>query len=194
MGNNNESNMAKSDGFGAGNAPKESKVKKLLLNNKLIILLLLLLLIVFAWGQIKLNKANRDADKKIEEISVSYNLKFDSLQLASKERMSKVFSWSVRSELIRENVEQVAVLINNYVQEEGVKNVKLINPTSQMVVLSTNKREENRAFESPELLNLNQLEVHQTEETLIHLIPIMGLNQRMAILVVEYISEKNVTK
>ncbi|WP_189578746.1 hypothetical protein [Mongoliitalea lutea] len=186
--------MAKSDGFGAGNAPKESKVKKLLLNNKLIILLLLLLLIVFAWGQIKLNKANRDADKKIEEISVSYNLKFDSLQLASKERMSKVFSWSVRSELIRENVEQVAVLINNYVQEEGVKNVKLINPTSQMVVLSTNKREENRAFESPELLNLNQLEVHQTEETLIHLIPIMGLNQRMAILVVEYISEKNVTK
>lgn len=194
MENNNESNMAQSDGFDAGNAPKESKVKKLLLNNKLIILLLLLLLIVFSWGQIKLNKANRDADKKIEEINVSYNLKFDSLQLASKERMSKVFSWSVRSELIRENGEQVAVLINNYVQEEGVKNVKLINPTSQMVVLSTNKREENRAFESPELLNLNQLEVHQTEETLMHLIPIMGLNQRMAILVVEYISEKNVTK
>lgn len=194
MESNNESNKEHSDGFEAGNAPKESRVKKLLLNNKLVILVLFLLVIVFAWGQIKLNKANRDANKKIEEINVSYNLKFDSLQLASKERMSKVFSWSVRSEMIRENVEQVAVLINNYVQEEGVKNVKLINPTSQMVVLSTNKREENRAFDSPELLNLNQLEVHQTEEALMHLIPIMGLNQRMAILVVEYISEKNVTK
>ncbi|WP_291785527.1 hypothetical protein [Cecembia sp.] len=190
MENSNDSNKEQLGDYDAVNVPKESRVKMFLLNNKLVILLLILLVFVFAWGQIKLHKATKEADKKIEEINVSYNLKFDSLQLASKERMSKVFSWSVRSELIRENVEQVAVLINNYVQEEGVKNVKLINPTSKMVVLSTNKRDENRVFEFPELLNLNQLEVQQTEETLMHLIPIMGLNQRMAILVVEYISEK----
>ena len=194
MKNSKDSNKEQLGDFDAVNAPKENRVKKFFLNNKLVILLLILLVFVFAWGQIKLHNATKETDKKIEEINVSYSLKFDSLQLASKERMSKVFSWSVRSELIRENVEQVAVLINNYVQEEGVKNVKLINPTSQMVVLSTNKRDENRAFEFPELLNLNQLEVQQTEETLMHLIPIMGLNQRMAILVVEYISEKNVTK
>lgn len=186
--------MENSNKFNSEENPRVSKVKKLFLNNKLVILLSVLLVVVFIRGQIKLNSANKEAAKRLEEINVSYSLKFDSLQLASKERMSKVFSWSVRSEMIRENVEQVAVLINNYVQEEGVKNVKLINPTSQMVVLSTNKRDENRVFEFPELLNLNQLEVHQTEETLMHLIPIMGLNQRMAILVVEYISEKNVTK
>lgn len=194
MKNSNESNREQTDDFDAVNTPQENKVKKFLLNNKLVILLLILLVFVFAWGQINLNKATKEADKKIEEINISYSLKFDSLQLASKERMSKVFSWSVRSELIRENVEQVAVLINNYVQEDGVTNVKLINPSSKMVVLSTNKRDENRVFEFPELLNLNQLEVYQTEETLMHLIPIMGLNQRMAILVVEYNSEKNVTK
>lgn len=187
---NNKIDNDNSGELNPGENNKESKLKKLLFNNKLVVVLLILLVVGFAWGQLKISSANRQADKRVEEINVSYSLKFDSLQLASKERMSKVFSWAVRSELTRENVEQVAVLINNFVQEDGVKNVKLINPTSKMVVLSTNKREEGRAFEFPELLDINQIEVRQTEEELMHLIPIMGLNQRMAILVVEYISIK----
>jgi hypothetical protein len=59
---------------------------------------------------------------------------------------TEVFSWSVRSELLRENTENLNQLLTVFFKESGVDLVQLINPEDKMVVLSSDNKFEGVSY------------------------------------------------
>ena len=150
-----------------------------------LLLLALTLLIVFIVFKVKMRNLENEYVVQKNQLINSYEIKIDSLNIANIELTVKTFSWAVRSELMRENMEQVNQLMNAFVQEPTIQNVKLIDQEDARIVISTNKKEEGQEFENKELLNTDRITAFR-ETSLIRIVtPIMGLNKKLGLLVVE---------
>lgn len=154
-------------------------------NNKVAIVLGVLLLIMFIWFLVQMQINEKQFENEKTQIITKYELERDSLQIKHLELVSKVFSWSVRSELLRNNTENLNQLLTVFVKESKVDLVQLINPKNKMVLLSSDKK-----FEGSPYLGNFDFELTTTivikEESLIRIItPVMGFNSRIGILIIE---------
>ena len=119
------------------------------------------------------------------QIIYKYETKIDSLNTANIKLTVKAFSWAMRSELIRQNMDQADQLMIAFVQEPNIQNVKLVNQDNSMIVISTNKKEEGQEFENKELLTVNNTTIFK-DSTLIRVVnPLMGLNKKLGVLIVD---------
>lgn len=164
---------------------KPSKFGDFILRHKLVFVLLLALLVVFLWAFIKMNVMENKFKKQSQEIQTTYENRIDSLTTHQLVLTSKVFSWAIRSELTRENKEQVNQFFLSFIQEPGVTNVKLVDTNTSKVLLSTNKKDEGSTFTNPALHTDNP--IYQTKDSILQIIcPVMGLNNKIGALVIEY--------
>lgn len=85
------------------------------------------------------NNAKQFENEKIQLIT-KYETERDSLQIKHLELASTVFTWSVRSELLRNNTENLNQLLTVFVKESELDLVQLINPMNKMVLLSSDKK------------------------------------------------------
>lgn len=163
-----------------------AKLIAFLKNNKTATVLAILLLIVFIWFSFKIRLNNKNFNNQKTQLITKYESKIDSLQIKHIEFASKVFSWSVRSELLRNNKENLNQLLTVFVQQSGVDLAQVINPTDKMVLISSDKKFENKPYNGN--LNLqNENSVIQQEQGTIKIItPVMGFNKNIGILIVEY--------
>ncbi|MBW6498027.1 MAG: hypothetical protein K0B09_06550 [Bacteroidales bacterium] len=164
---------------------KEDKTLAFLNKHKLPFALLLALLVVFIFFTIKTKNLTKEHFVKQQKLIEHYDLAIDSLQISNVELAVKAFSWAVRSELLRDNIEQVNQIFVSFVQEPGIVNVKLVNPGTAIVTLSTNKKEEGSPFENVSLLQADEQIVTFTDNHILAITPIMGMNVKLGVLVVE---------
>lgn len=132
------------------NNDSTNKFLDLLKKNIVAIVLGLILIIVLIWYSVKMSNSDREFEKhKTELITKSENEKSalitkhknekDSLKINNLESESRIFSWSVRSELMRNNTENLNQLVNAFVRESGADLVQLIDPATKIVTLSSDK-------------------------------------------------------
>lgn len=164
---------------------KEDKTLAFLNKHKLSFALLLVLLVVFIFFTIKTRNLEKEHFARQQKLTEHYDLAIDSLQISNVELAVKAFSWAVRSELLRDNIEQVNQFFISFVQEPGIINVKLVNQRTAIVTLSTNKKEEGSPFENPQLLQSDEQVVTATDNHILAITPIMGMNVKLGVLVVE---------
>jgi Ca2+/Na+ antiporter len=164
---------------------KENKNLAFINKHKFSFALLLALLVVFIFFTIKTRNLEKEHFTKQQKLIEYFDLAIDSLQISNVELAVKAFSWAVRSELLRDNIEQVNQLMVTFVQEPGIVNVKLVNPRTAIVTLSTNKKEEGSAFENAPLLQTDEQVVTATDDHIWAITPIMGMNVKLGVLVVE---------
>lgn len=164
---------------------KENKTLAFINKHKLPLALLLALLVVFIFFTVKTRNLEKEHFVKQQKLIEHYDLAIDSLQISNVELAVKAFSWAVRSELLRDNVEQVNQLFISFVQEPGIVNVKLVNPRNAIVTLSTNKKEEGTSFENLPLLQADEQVVTATDDYIFAVNPIMGMNVKLGVLIVE---------
>jgi len=99
---------------------------------------------------------------------------------------SKVFSWAIRSELTRENKEQVNQFFLNFIKEPGVSKVEFVNALDGRVMLSTNKKDEGLVFPNQVALATTETINYRNDSVLSIVSPVMGLNNKLGVLVIEY--------
>ena len=97
-------------------------------------------------------------------------------------------AWAVRAEMMRENLSQVDDYFREFVREEGVQSIFLIDKENK-VVLATNRKLETQPADqvvSHSIQDAESVLIEKSDATLRMGVPIMSFNEKMGILVVDY--------
>jgi len=164
---------------------------ELVLRHKLITFLIAVLVIVSLWAFIKISLLENKFKKDTLKLKSDYENKIDSLTTKQLMLSSKVFSWAIRSELTRENKEQVNQFFLNFIKEPGVSKVEFVNALDGRVALSTNKKDEGLVFPNQVALATTEIINYRNDSVLSIVSPVMGLNNKIGVLVIEYDLNRN---
>jgi Ca2+/Na+ antiporter len=161
------------------------KLVAFLKNNKAANVLGLLLLVVLIWFSVKMRINERNFNNEKTQLITQYESSIDSLQINYLEFATKVFSWSVRSELLRDNTENLNQLLTVFVKESGANLVQLINPEDKMVLLSSDKKYEGNPYTGNLNFELNNSIVLKEGSDVKIITPVMGFTNKIGVLIVE---------
>lgn len=126
-----------------------------------------------------------DFKQTYESFQQFHITQIDSLKITNSAQTVKIFSWAVRSEMNRNNLEEVNNLFMAFVQEDGVRMIHLINPENSKIILSTDKKYEGQEVTNAGYLNVTEQVIIKEEEKTFIVSPIMGINRMTGILYVE---------
>ncbi|MCE7914658.1 MAG: hypothetical protein DYH15_08245 [Nitrosomonas sp. PRO4] len=160
---------------------------------KYIAVLVGLIVVIFAWKSIAVGKVEANMAKKLEHERVLLTQQAreyaDQQYAKEEERFGQVLSWAVRGELIRNNLDQIDQYLSEIVKMRDTERVVLISEEGQLLVSTDKRLEEAKAAElyPKEILNLQKISVKSdVEGKKILVIPVMGLNKKIATVVVSY--------
>ena len=162
----------------------KSKFGAYILRHKMVFALLLIILVLALWSFIKMTLMKNQFEKQKADIVTTYELKIDSLTQKQLAFTSKVFSWAVRSELTRENKEQVNQFFLSFIQEKNVKKVMFIDASNSTITLSTDKKDEGTVITDLTLLP-DDTKVKTNADGFQIISPVMGLNNKLGSLVID---------
>ena len=152
-----------------------------------------LIIVVIAWKMIAVSKVESDMAKKLESeraiITQQAREYADQQYVKEEERFGQVLSWAVRGELIRNNVDQIDQYLSEIVRMKDTERVVLIGEDGQLLVSTDKRLEEAKGTEifPKEILNLQKISVRSdVDGKKILVVPVMGLNKKIATLVVSY--------
>lgn len=149
------------------------------------IILIVLLLGGFAWFSFQISRnENRFKEEKTQLITKN-QIEKDSMKIAQLEFATTVLSWSVRSELPRNNTDNINQLITAFVKKSGADLVQLIKPENNSVLLSSDKKFEGMPYSKKLDNNLTKTTVVKEDGMVRIIVPVMGLNSKIGILIVE---------
>ena len=164
--------------------------------NLISVLLALVLIVVIIWFSAKNNMNTKQFEKEKTSLitqsknersalKANYESEKDSLRIQNLEAAAKIFSWSVRSEMLRNNTENLNQLVNAFVKESGADLVQLIDPETNKISLSSDKKFEGSEYARK--IDLALKEPHKLKEDggIKIITPIMGLNSALGILIVQ---------
>ena len=97
----------------------------------------------------------------------------------------RVFSWAVRSELIRGNLEQVEQFFIEYLKIEDIVKVQLINPENNTISTSTDRKDNGELVYDKQIINAESIVIISNDDSYLLVNPIMGLDRKLGILLVE---------
>lgn len=160
------------------------------------VLLALALIIAIAWYSVKIRNTEKQYEKEKTELVTKsknerseliskYESEKDSLQIRNLESSSKIFSWAVRSELIRNNAENLNQLLNAFVKESGADLVQLIDPETNIIRLSSDKKFEGLEYAQKLDYAITKQQTITEEGGVKIITPVMGLNSALGILIVQ---------
>lgn len=152
-----------------------------------------IIVIIFAWKQIAVGKVESDMAKKLENeravITQQAREYADKQYIKEEERFGQILSWAVRGELIRNNLDQIDQYLSEIVKMRDTERVVLINEDGQLLVSTDKRLEETKGTEiyPKEILNLQKITVKSdVDGKKLLVVPVMGLNKKIATVVVSY--------
>lgn len=163
---------------------KENKFLKFLKKRKEFIapvILLVVLLITILYYNIKVSTLESNFQEEKQEYQEKFTEQMEGLKLDHAYDVSWIFSWSVRSELLRDNKEQVSMLLNQFVKTSIVSTVSMIN-SEGVIELSTDKNLEGNDYEDQTRL----IDPAKTVENNLLIIPLTGINETIGYLEVRF--------
>jgi len=165
---------------------KKSKFGAFILRHKLVFSLLIVIVVISLWSFIKITLIENQFKKDTLKLRSDYENKLDSITTKNLMLTSKVFSWAIRSELTRENKEQVNQFFLSIIKERGVSKVEFVRAPDGKITLSTNKKDEGSIYTNQVALMSNETINFKTDSVLNVVTPVMGLNNKLGVLVIEY--------
>lgn len=155
-----------------------------------VIIGLMVVIIVYLWKDMEI--ANQKT--KIEKVAKT---QIHENQQELLKLVAKPFVWSIRTEMLRGNLEQVNILITDMVKENNFIYIHLIEPNGN-VLLSTNKRIEGQQIGEEidrTLLNVDSSVIkYNNQNEFVVAAPVMGVDRRLAMLVFGYTPTEFVNK
>ena len=151
---------------------------------RLIIILLLIIAVagMYVWKNVAVNRTTVQLTKKAGRIITDQNRMFLRLAVVP-------LVWAVRSEMIRENYDQINQYLNQFVKEQNMKEIVVAKPDGAIVV-ATNKKFEGKPVTDifpASVLQEDKLTVSSLENGVIMVAsPVMGLSTKVGILILLY--------
>lgn len=156
-----------------------------------------LIIVVIAWKMIAVSKVESDMNKKMELERVLIKqqaLEYaDQQYIKEEERFGQILAWAVRGELIRNNIDQIDQYFGELVRMKDTERVVLIAEDGQLLVSTDKRLEEAKGSEiyPKEIINLQKITVKSdVDGRKILVVPVMGLNKKIATVVVSYKQSK----
>ena len=170
-----------------------NKIPSMQLPIKYAAVLVGIIVIIFAWKVIAVSKVESNMAKRLESeralITQQAREYADKQYMREEERFGQVLSWAVRGELIRNNIDQIDQYLSEIVKMKDTERVVLIDDDGQLLVSTDKRLEESKATElfPKEILNLQKITVKSdVEGKKILVVPVMGLNKKIATIVISY--------
>lgn len=177
-----------------------AKIQHMQLPSWTLLVFLGIILIIFAWKQIAISQAESRLEKARAEMTQNLETErsiiirkareyADSQYKKEEERFGQVLSWAVRGELIRNNLDQVSQYLNELVKMKDTERVVLISDEGKLLVSTDKKLEEaeGKDIYPAEVLQQQKITLmSDVEGKKILVVPVMGLNTRLATVVVSY--------
>jgi hypothetical protein len=170
------------------NSPNLPAVKKhnnwrFIWNNKLVLFILLIMVAGAVWAAVKYNTLKRSTNK--EKLAITSRFVGET---------SRVFSWAIRSEMQRDNLQQVNQFFMTLVKEPGFRKIQLIDVKNSQVLISTDKKDEGTVVSDTSILNASVVKQQVNGDIIRSVTPVMGLNSRIGILVIDRIIPQSGTE
>jgi len=165
-------------------APKPPSDNKVLKYWYLIVILLLILAVAgtYAWKNMAVARAKADLTQRAEQVIDEQNKTY--LQL-----VAVPLAWAVRSEMIRDNYDQVNQYLAQFIKEKNMKELVVARPDGK-VVAATNKKLEGAAITDSfpaEVLQVESTTLTTRDNGEIMVVsPVMGLSEKVGVLVLVY--------
>ena len=151
-----------------------------------IIIALIAIVIVYIW---KDNQARKQ--KEMIENMATVQLMQNNIEMLK--LLSKPLIWSIRSEMLRGNLEQVNIYTNDMVKEKNFQFIYVVSP-GDSILISTDKKFQGQSakgmFDNELLKTDSLIAVNNANETVTIFAPVMGYDSRLATLVYSYAPEK----
>ena len=170
-----------------------AKIPTMQLSAKHAAILVGIIVVLLVWKTIAVSKVESDMAKKLESERVLITQQAreyaDQQYVKEEERFGQVLSWAVRGELIRNNVDQIDQYLSEIVKMKDTEWVVLIGDDGQLLVSTDKRLEETKGVEiyPKEILNLQKITLRSdVEGKKILVVPVMGLNKKIATVVVSY--------
>ena len=175
-------------GASNGEQPKQVVNKSFIVAQWRLIIILLLVIAVagmYVWKNVAVNRATVQLTEKAGRIITDQNRKFLRLAVVP-------LVWAVRSEMIRENYDQINLYLNQFVKEQNMKEIVVAKPDGAIVV-STNKK-----FEGKPVTDIFPASVLQEDKLMVSTLengdimvasPVMGLSTKVGVLILLYTPE-----
>lgn len=155
---------------------------------------IIIILLLIAWGATYLfmSTTHKKELANIQDAVYESMIKQDSTWI---QQTVKPLTWALRSELLRENMENVNKYQNEFVKLSGFSNLMMINNEGKIWLSSDKKYEESNFSEyyDTDFLKHNSiyLIVDKENDKIKVSAPIMGIDSRLGTLFVIYTIEKN---
>jgi hypothetical protein len=162
---------------------KEHKIVKFLIKKKYYVGLILIIFIILIWQAIKVHNLETSFAKKKSELISSYELKLDNLNMDRMKLTAKTFSWAIRSELMRENKEQINQYFNEFIKTPDIIKLQLINPDNSTIEIATDKKDE--GIKNSDYSNIKKQVINSDASEFRIVTPITGLNKKIGIFVID---------
>ena len=171
-------------------AARQSRRKKFIIT---IGIALVLILGVWIWKTIEINQIRKAADRDQQTLRETASRQIVQASEEHLELLAKPIVWSMRSEMMQGNLSQVNLYINDLVKEDNFQRIAIANDKG-IVISSTDKKDEGQPFSvltSETALNSNATSVENIEDSvLVMTSPIMGFNNRLGTLYINYTIQK----
>lgn len=161
-----------------------SSGNKLLKYWHLIVILLLIVALTgtYVWKNMAVARAKADLTQRAEQIISEQNKTY--LQL-----VAVPLVWAVRSEMIRDNYDQVNQYLEQFIKEKNMKELVVARPDGK-VVAATNKKLEGAAITDSfpaEVLQVDTTTLTTRDNGEIMVVsPVMGLSEKVGVMVLVY--------
>lgn len=164
------------------NAKRSSKLGAIMKSNKAVAVLILLLLVVIVWSMIQVRINESRFNKEKAQLIEHNDRVIDSLKNEHLAFATEVFSWSVRSELLRDNTENLNQLLTAFVKESGADLVQVINAADNTILLSSDKKFENTTYLGPFPEDITETVRVNDQDAVRLFTPVMGFSSTIGIL------------
>lgn len=149
--------------------------------------LFVLILIISVVAIVKIRRLQEENVKQ----KLTYENKIDSIHYADMSSMTKTFSWAVRGDLLRNNIDQAQLHIDNLLKEPHVKKAYFIDAQTNKVLLSSEKNQIGSPCADFTILNANETQLIKGSNNIVRIVsPVMNLNKKLGISVVEIEKER----
>lgn len=154
---------------------------------------LVLILGVWIWKTIQINQINKIAERDQQTLSETASRQIVQSSEEHLKLLAKPIVWSMRSEMMQGNLSQINLYINDLVKEKNFQRIAIANEKG-IVISSTDKKDEGQSFSvlaSEDALSSDDTHVENiADSVLVMTSPIMGFNNRLGTLYINYTIQK----
>lgn len=181
----NDEQKLKSTDSQKSDSPKKQNKTPFWKKHFLSLLLLLAVGVSIVWALISQNRLEKKHEAEIEQLISDHNSVVNDLVLDKAKLTTSTLALAVRSELIDENKDQVNQYFLQMIKNKQISKIMLVNHKSGQIEMSTNRKDESTIFQNKNLLTAKNVVSEDTGSVITTATPVMGLNNQMAVLVVE---------